>query len=329
MKKKISSLLASLLVVAMFAGCGAKPTEPTDMRVGALKGPTGMGMVKLMEEQEVGKTAPNNYTFSLVAAPDEMSVKLAKGEVDIAAMPANLASVLYQNTEKQISVLAVNTLGVLYIVEHGDSVQSVADLKGKTIYAAGKGTTPEFALRYILEQNNINPDTDVKLEWKTEHAECVAALAQDKNGIALLPQPFVTTAQMKNEDLRIALDLTKEWDALQEGKENPSGMITGVVVARNEFIEQSPEAVDTFLAQYADSVKYVNENTEDAAQLIEKFDVLKAAVAQKALPYCNIVCITGDEMEQKLSGYLTVLYEQNPKSVGGTMPEEDFYYHGK
>lgn len=329
MKKKISSLLASLLVVAMFAGCGAKPTEPKDMRVGALKGPTGMGMVKLMEEQEVGKTAPNNYTFSLVAAPDEMSVKLAKGEVDIAAMPANLASVLYQNTEKQISVLAVNTLGVLYIVEHGDSVQSVADLKGKTIYAAGKGTTPEFALRYILEQNNINPDTDVKLEWKTEHAECVAALAQDKNGIALLPQPFVTTAQMKNEDLRIALDLTKEWDALQEGKENPSGMITGVVVARNEFIEQSPEAVDTFLAQYADSVKYVNENTEDAAQLIEKFDVLKAAVAQKALPYCNIVCITGDEMEQKLSGYLTVLYEQNPKSVGGTMPEEDFYYHGK
>ncbi len=329
MKKKISGLIASLLVVALFAGCGAKPTEPTQVRVGALKGPTGMGMVKMMEDQEVGKTAPNDYTFTLVAAPDEMSVKLAKGEVDIAAVPANLASVLYQNTEKQIQVLAINTLGVLYVVEHGDTVQSVADLKGKTIYAAGKGTTPEFALRYILEQNKINPDTDVTLEWKTEHAECVAALAQDENGIALLPQPFVTTAQMKNEDLRVALDLTKEWDILQKNAENPSGMVTGVVVARNDFVEQSPEAVDTFLTQYADSVTYVNENAEEAAKLMEKFDILKAAVAQKAIPYCNIVCITGNDMQQKLSGYLQVLYDQNAKSVGGAMPEEDFYYHGK
>ena len=331
MKKKISTLFATLLVAALLAGCGTapQPAEPTNINVGALKGPTAMGMVKLMEDDETSATAPNDYTFTLVAAPDEMSAKLAKGELDIAAVPANLAAVLYQNTDKQIRVLAVNTLGVLYIVENGDSVKSVADLKGKTIYAAGKGTTPEFGLRYILEQNNINPDTDVKMEWKTEHAECVAALAQDENSIALLPQPFVTTAQMQNENLHIALDLTKEWDALQQGKEIPSGMITGVVVARNDFIEQSPEAVDLFLEQYQNSVEYVNGNTEDAAQLIEKFDILKAAVAQKALPYCNIVCITGDEMQQKLSGYLTVLYEQNPKSVGDAMPEEDFYYHGK
>ncbi len=331
MQKRISTVFTFLLVVALLAGCGAtsQQTETTNVNVGALKGPTAMGMVKMMEDDEAGKTTPNDYTFTLVSAPDEMSAKLAKGELDIAAVPANLASVLYQNTDKQMCVLAVNTLGVLYIVENKDSIQSVADLKGKTIYAAGKGTTPEFALRYILEQNNINPDTDVKMEWKTEHAECVAALAQDENGIALLPQPFVTTAQMQNENLKIALDLTKEWDTLQKGEENPSGMITGVVVARNDFIEQYPEAVDTFLEQYHHSVEYVNDNTEDAAKLIEKFDILKAAVAQKALPYCNIVCITGDEMQQKLSGYLHVLFAQNPKSIGGAMPEEDFYYHGK
>ncbi len=328
MKRGIAVLLAAVLGIAALAGCGTQQAEPTAMQVGAMIGPTAMGMVKLMEEDAAGETAPNDYSFTLSASPDEVTPLLAKGELDIAAVPANLAAVLYQNMDQNLSVLAINTLGVLYIVEDGDSIHAVSDLKGKTIYASGKGATPEYGLNYILEENGLNPETDVTIEWKTEHAECIAALAANPDAIAMLPQPFVTSAQMQNENLRIALDLSAEWDALQAGEENPSGMITGVVVVRNDFLAEHEEAVALFMEQYAASVEYVQENNEEAAALIEQFDILKADVAQRALPYCNITYITGEEMQAKLSGYLEVLYEQNPKAVGGALPENTFYYHG-
>ncbi len=328
MKRGIAVLLAAVLGIAALAGCGTQQAEPTAMQVGAMIGPTAMGMVKLMEEDAAGETAPNDYSFTLSASPDEVTPLLAKGELDIAAVPANLAAVLYQNMDQNLSVLAINTLGVLYIVEDSDSIHAVSDLKGKTIYASGKGATPEYGLNYILEENGLNPETDVTIEWKTEHAECIAALAANPDAIAMLPQPFVTSAQMQNENLRIALDLSAEWDALQAGEENPSGMITGVVVVRNDFLAEHEEAVALFMEQYAASVEYVQENNEEAAALIEQFDILKADVAQRALPYCNITYITGEEMQAKLSGYLEVLYEQNPKAVGGALPENTFYYHG-
>ncbi len=328
MKRGIAVLLAAVLGIAALAGCGTQQAEPTAMQVGAMIGPTAMGMVKLMEEDAAGETAPNDYSFTLSASPDEVTPLLAKGELDIAAVPANLAAVLYQNMDQNLSVLAINTLGVLYIVEDSDSIHAVSDLKGKTIYASGKGATPEYGLNYILEENGLNPETDVTIEWKTEHAECIAALAANPDAIAMLPQPFVTSAQMQNENLRIALDLSAEWDALQAGEENPSGMITGVVVVRNDFLAEHEEAVALFMEQYAASVEYVQENNEEAAALIEQFDILKADVAQRALPYCNITYITGEEMQEKLSGYLEVLYEQNPKAVGGALPENTFYYHG-
>ena len=328
MKRGIAVLLAAVLGVTALAGCGTQQAEPTAMQVGAMIGPTAMGMVKLMEEDAAGETAPNDYSFTLSASPDEVTPLLAKGELDIAAVPANLAAVLYQNMDQNLSVLAINTLGVLYIVEDSDSIHAVSDLKGKTIYASGKGATPEYGLNYILEENGLNPETDVTIEWKTEHAECIAALAANPDAIAMLPQPFVTSAQMQNENLRIALDLSAEWDALQAGEENPSGMITGVVVVRNDFLAEHEEAVALFMEQYAASVEYVQENNEEAAALIEQFDILKADVAQRALPYCNITYITGEEMQEKLSGYLEVLYEQNPKAVGGALPENTFYYHG-
>ena len=211
-------------------------------------------------------------------------------------------------------------------MENGETIQSAADLKGKTIYASGKGATPEYALNYILSSNGINPETDVTIEWKSEHSECVAALASQENAVAMLPQPFVTTAQTKNPEIRTALDLTKEWDALQEGEEKKSSMITGVVVVRKEFAEENPEEIQEFLKEYHTSVDYVNENVTDAAQLIEKYDIVPAAVAEKALPACNIVCIDGEEMEEKLSGYLEVLKAQNPQAVGGEVPNHDFYY---
>lgn len=300
--------------------------EDTTVRVMALKGPTAMGMVQLMDTAEAGPVGGNAYEFTIAASADEVTPKLVQGEADIAAVPANLASVLYNNTEGKIQVLAVNTLGVLYIVESGDTVQTAADLKGKTIYASGKGSTPEYALNYILSSNGIDPVKDVTIEWKSEHSECVAALSSGEGGIAMLPQPFVTTAQAKNDSIRIALDLTKEWDALQSGAETPSALITGVVVVRADFAAENPGAVSAFLDSYKESVDFVNNSTEDAAALIEKYDIVPAAVAVKALPYCNITFIEGTELKEKLSGYLNVLFDQNPKAVGGKLPDDDFYY---
>ena len=219
----------------------------------------------------------------------------------------------------------MNTLGVLYIVENGSAVQSIADLKGQTIVAAGKGSTPEYALRYLLSENGIDPDNDVTIDWKNEHSECVAALASNQATIALLPQPFVTVAQSKIDGLRMALDLTAEWDKLGSG----STLITGVIVARREAVEQNPAAVDAFLKEYAASVDWVNANNADAAALIGENGIVDAAVAEKALPYCNIVCLTGGDMQAKLSGYLQVLADANPASVGGSLPESDFYYVSK
>lgn len=330
--KKGLALCLALLMTASLAACGgekdppAPPQEdeaetPVTMRVAALKGPTAMGLVKVMHDDPNSALGPS-YEFTLAGSADEVTPALIQGELDAACVPANLASVLCNQTEGEIVTLAVNTLGVLYVVEKGNAVQSLADLKGKTIVAAGKGSTPEYALRYLLQENGIDPDGDVVIDWKSEHSECVAALASGAATIALLPQPFVTVAESKIEDLRMALDLNQEWDALDNG----SGLITGVVVARKAFVEEHPTAVATFLDDYAASVDWVNENTADAAAFIGEYGIVDAAVAEKALPYCNIVCITGGEMKEKLSGYLQVLLDGNPKSVGGAVPEDGFYY---
>ena len=320
--------LAAMCCAAMLT-LGASALAETQVNVTALKGPTAMGMVKLMDEAESGAVEGNVYSFAIAAAVDEVTPKIVKGETDIAAVPANLASVLYQNTQGEVQVLAVNTLGVIYIVESGDSVKSVEDLRGRTIYASGKGATPEYALNYILSENGIDPTKDVTIEWKSEHAECLAALLAEDNAIAMLPQPFVTTAQMKSDRIQVRLDLTAEWDAVQQGSDAPSQLITGALVVRRQFAQENPEAVEAFLKSYAESVEYVNANVEEAAQLVGKYEIVPAAVAQKAIPACNIVCITGADMQQKLSGYLNVLFEQNPKAVGGALPADDFYYNAK
>lgn len=337
MKKLSAILMACAMAVSMLTGCGSsnesqdntKETEPVEVNVTALKGPTAMGMVSLMDDVDNGKVDSENYKFTIAASIDEVTPAISKGETDIAAVPANVASVLYNKLEGGVQVLAVNTLGVLYIVENGDTVQSAADLKGKTIYASGKGATPEYALNYILQQNGLDPAADVTIEWKSEHSECVAALAQDPSGIAMLPQPFVTTAQMKNPDLRVALDLTEEWDKVQEDAQEPGALLTGVVVVRTEFAKENPEAVSDFLERYKASVDFVNENVDEAAQLVGQYDIVTAEVAQTAIPECNIVCITGDEMQEKLSGYLSALNDQNPEAVGGKLPDDDFYYTGE
>ena len=306
-----------ILLLALLLLCSCALAEGTN--VAALKGPTAMGMVKMMDDD-----AGARYNFEICAAADEITPRLVRGEIDIAALPANLAAVLYNRTEGTLEVLAVNTLGVLYIAERGDSIHSVEDLRGRTVYSAGKGSTPEFALNYILRENGLETGKDVTVEYKSEHSECLAALMADSAAAALLPQPFITTALTKTEDMRVALDLTQEWDALQS--EGGSAMITGVAVARREFVEENPEAVAAFLEDYASSVAYAGVDVSGAAQLIEKYDIVPAAVAEKALPGCNICCITGEEMKGKLSGYLEVLHAADPASVGGALPGDDFYY---
>lgn len=345
MKKTIALLLALALTLMAFAACGSQQKtedttstltsseestessvveeDPVTIRIGGLKGPTSMGLVKLMEDNETGAAA-NTYEFSIAGSADEVTPKLIQGEMDIAAVPANLASVLYNNTSGAVQLLAINTLGVIYIVEKGETIQSVADLAGKTIYATGKGSTPEYALRYILAENGVDPDKDVTIEWKSEPTEVVSTLATTEGGVAMLPQPFVTVAQGSVEGLRIAIDLTQAWDDLDNG----SMLITGVLVVRSDFAAEHPQAIATFLEEYKASTHFANENTANAAQLIEKFGIVKAAVAEKALPYCNITFIAGEEMQTPMDGYLQVLFDQNPKSVGGTLPAADFYYVG-
>lgn len=297
--------------------------EGAAVRVGSLKGPTSMGLVFLMEMAEEGKAA-NSYDFTMVTAADELLPKVISGDVDIALIPANVASVLYNKTQGQISVIDINTLGVLYVVASDDSIQSVEDLKGRTIYMTGKGTTPDYVFQYLLSANGLS-ESDVTLEFKSEPTEVAALLKEQPDAIGVLPQPFVTAACAQNEALKIVLDLTKEWDHAQ--KEGKSRMVTGVTVVRNDFLEEYPDAVDTFLKEHEKSAAYVNDQVDQAAELVAKTGIIeKAPVAKKALPYCNITCITGNEMKDALSGYLQVLFDQDPASVGGALPEDGFYY---
>lgn len=298
-------------------------TEKTDIRVGSLKGPTTMGLVYLMSQSEKGE-ALQNYTFTMATAADELLVQMVSGDMDIALVPANVASVLYHKTEGGISVIDINTLGVLYMVSGDDSIQSMDALKGKTIYLTGKGTTPDYVLQYLLTQSGLTLD-DVTLEYKSEATEVVAVLSEDSEAIGVLPQPFATVACMQNETLSVIMDLTKEWSALQG--EGGSSLVTGVTIVRNDFLEENPEAVASFMEEHKQSAAYANENVQEAAELVASYGIIeKAPVAVKAMPYCNITYLDGEEMKTALAGYLEVLYEQDASSVGGSLPEDDFYY---
>lgn len=343
MMKRVMSLGLSLALAISLAACSgsvseavssasatAEPTAApeaeapvTTFRIAGLKGPTTMGMVKLMSDAEAGETH-QDYQVTMYGAADEVVPLLVKGDIDLAAIPANLAANLYNQTEGKVQVAAINTLGVLYVVTTGDDVKSVEDLKGKTVYSTGKGTTPEYVLNYILKENGIDPEKDLTVEYKSEATEVAAALqAADEGAIAVLPQPYVTAAQSQIEGLNVALNLTEEWNKVS----TDSDLVTGVLVASTEFIEQNEAAFEEFLKDYQVSIEWVNSNTADAAELVANYGIVaKAPLAQKALPACNITYVDGAEMKTKLSGYLQVLFDQNPKAVGGAMPGDDFYY---
>ena len=348
--KKIVSLLLALTMALGLAACGgaasssvassaaasseavseaasseetvSEPLSTTEaLRIAGLKGPTTMGLVNLLSMESDG-TASMDYDLQLYGAADEIVPLLMKGELDMAAIPANLAATLYQKTSGGIEAVAVNTLGVLYVVEKGDTVQSMADLKGRTILSTGKGTTPEYVLRYLLTQNGIDPDKDVTIEYYSEATEVTAQMANAEDAIAVLPQPYVTAAGLQDDTLRVALDLTEEWNKVCDTQ-----LITGVTVVRKEYAEEHPDVVTAFLADYAKSVDAANTDLDGTAALCEEQGVVaKAAIAKKALPNCNIVCLTGDDLKTNASAYLQVLFDADPAAVGGAMPGDDFYW---
>ncbi|WP_409069712.1 ABC transporter substrate-binding protein [Clostridium sp. FAM 1755] len=335
MKKRVGTLLIAFLLVisALFVvGCsnkeekkeGTNTTQESNkkekIKIATLKGPTGMGMVKLMEENK------DDYDISLFDAPDQIVSKVVNGEVDAAAVPSNLASVLYNKTKGKVQLVGVNTLGVLYIVENGDTIKSIKDLKGQTIYATGKGSTPEFVLNYILKKNGLDPDKDVKIEYKAQHNDLATLVASKKVNIAVLPEPFVTTSKTKNKDLKVQLDLTKEWEKISgEGK-----LTMGALVFRKDFIDKNGEEAGKFIDNYKTSVEFVNKNKEEASKLIEKNGILpKAKIAEMAIPKCNIVFIDAKDSKGSLEKFYNILKENDPKSIGGKLPDENFYYKGK
>lgn len=330
MKQILAMILAVLLLVSCSktpAASGSSTSEPdapkAQLQIAALKGPTAMGLVKLLDDAEKGESI-NKYEVTLAGAPDELTGKIISGELDIAAVPVNLAATLYNKTQGGVKIAAINTLGVLYIVESGESVQSVADLKGKTLYSTGQGASPEYTLSHILEQNGIADE--VQVEFKNEHAELAALLAQGKAELALLPQPFVTTVLMQNEKLRVALDLTQEWSRVSK---DGSEMLTGCIVVQQKLIDENPQALSDFLQEYEASVSYVTDpaNLDAAASLIVAQDILASeVVAKAALPACGITFLAGEPMKKAADGFLKVLFDADAKSVGGALPGAEFYY---
>lgn len=316
MKRIVAMITAAVMLfsLAAFAAC-SKKQDDTEIRIAALKGPTGMGMVKLADKQNYP-----NYTVSIEASPDALNPRIISGEVDVAAVPVNLASVLYNKLDGDISVLAVSTLGVLYVVEAGSKVNSVADLAGKTVYATGQGATPEYILNYLLDKNGVAGSVEVN--YVGEHAALATMLADGSAEIGMLPEPNVTSTLAGNDDLRIALNLTEEWN-----KVCSTELVQGVVIARKSFVNEHPEAIEQFLREYEKSSAFVNENIDEAAKLIVDAGILgNVEIAKKAIPNCNISFSKGEAMHKAVEGMLAVLFEANPKSIGGKLPDKDFYY---
>ncbi len=299
--------------------------EPVQVRVGSLKGPTSLGLLFLMDKAQKGETT-DTYVFRMAAGADELVSLVAKGELDMALVPANVASILYERMEGGVAVVDLNTLGVLYLVSGASGVESVADLEGKTIYLTGKGTTPEAVLNRLCQENGLQ-EGDYHLEFRSEPSEVAALLAGEPLALGLLPQPFATAAMAQNASLDIVLDLDQEWRKLAGGE---GGIVTGVTLVRREFLEEHEEAVQAFLEEHALSVAAIKEDVETGAAFAVEAGIMgQEPVAQSAIPRCNIACVTGEEMKEALSAYLSVLWSFEPQLVGGTLPGEDFYFIGE
>jgi len=294
------------------------------VRVGALRGPSGMGIAPLIEWSENEHHTINTYHFTMMGAPEEVTAALISGELDIATVPTNVASLLYNRLDGQLKVIGINTLGVLFILDSTGEIHEIEDLRGKTINATGQGATPQFALEYILHTNGLEPGVDVEIVFNAEHAELASLMVAGNVSLGMLPQPFVTTVLNRSDDFQIAIDLTEAWEEANPGTQ----FVQGVLVVRSEFLERYPDAVKIFLNDHAHSVAYANANPDSAAVLIELYDILPAQIAVQAIPRSNLVHIDGPEIQPLIESVLTVLYDANPQTVGGALPSEDFFFFG-
>lgn len=350
--KKILAIVLTLVLLVSFGACqpaNVETQQPTDtagvsetpsttpsttlvpyeqrtvVKMGVLNGPTGMGMSKLMQDNKDKNTA-NQYIFEQFSAPADVMSLLINGELDIAAVPTNVASTLYNKTGGKVQMLAINTLGVLYVLSKDTTIKSIADLDGKTVYISGQGSTPEYAMDYILTQNDLKVGENVTLEFVADHASLVSMAVAGQAEVIVLPEPFVTTLLSKDIGYNVCIDLNSAWDEACNGE---SIFSMGAVVVRKDFAAENPEAVAAFMAEYALSVQYVNENVEQAAEIIASFGIVGSAeIAKQAIPNCKIVCISGEEMASKTAAFLTLLMDYNPKAIGGALPADDFYYEG-
>ena len=332
--KPMALIAALIMLVAMVASCGSSTAdqssapssdvtsvERTTVNIATLKGPTGIGMTWLLDSADKG-TSKNDYKYTIASAADDITGKLVSGAFDIAALPTNAAAMLYKKTNGGVKLLSLKTLGVLYILENGDSVKSVADLKGKTIGASGQGAVPEFVLDYVLEKNGIDPEKDVTVKWYDEHSELAAQMLSGKVSVAIVPEPFVTTITMQDSNIKVALDMNAEWDKVAD-----CTLSMGCIVVRTEFAEKNPDAVKAFIDEYTESVKKANNDIDSTADLCVKYEIVpKAPVAKSAIPRCNMVTVTGKEMKDQIAGFYELLNDFKPGLIGGGLPDDSFYY---
>ena len=333
--RAIVSLLLALTLALSLTACGgqanSEPEQPetqeeqtaAEINLYVLSGPTGIGAMNLWAASDAGETK-NTYHITMPGANDEVVAALSKGDADIAAVATNLAATLYNKTDGGVTVLAVNTLGVLSLLSNGQEVNAVSDLKGKTIYAPGQGANPEYILRYVLTGNGLDPDKDMTLRFVGEGSELLTVWQSDPEAVIMAPQPVATSILMQNENAKTLFDMTEEWDKIAGGD---STLMMGCVIVRNEFLQANPGAVELFLQEYAASIEKAQFDVEGTAALCEQYGLIpKAALAQKAIPSCGLTFVTGAEMKTGLSGYLQVMFDANPKSVGGALPGDGFYY---
>lgn len=333
--RAIVSLLLALTLALSLTACGgqanSEPEQPetqeeltaAEINLYVLSGPTGIGAMNLWAASDAGETK-NTYHITMPGANDEVVAALSKGDADIAAVATNLAATLYNKTDGGVTVLAVNTLGVLSLLSNGQEAATVSDLKGKTIYAPGQGANPEYILRYVLTGNGLDPDKDVTLRFVGEGSELLTVWQSDPEAVILAPQPVATSILMQNENAKTLFDMTEEWDKIAGGD---STLMMGCVIVRNEFLQANPGAVELFLQEYAASIEKAQSDVEGTAALCQQYGLIpKAALAQKTIPSCGLTFVTGAEMKTGLSGYLQVMFDANPKSVGGALPGDNFYY---
>ncbi len=326
--KKLLAILLTLTLVFALVGCGDKDktsSDPetytaVDMSVACMTGPTGIGMAKLMADNDAKITA-NNYTFTVASAAPDITGKFLKGEINIASVPTNVAATLYNKSSGKVRMLAVNTNGVLSILEKGDTIKSITDLKGKTIYSTGKGQNPEYILNYILTENGIDPTKDVTINFVSSE-DLVAKLISGEAEIAMAPEPAATTVMIKNQELNRVLSINDEWSKVSDTE-----LMMGCVIALDSYVTANPSAVEKFLEEYEASVKFATQSIDDIATHCETYKIAaSAAIAKKAIPTCNLCYVTGKDMKDNVNGYFNVLFNADPTSIGGKLPADDLYY---